>query len=58
MDISNFYLACTWALACFMLMMPIGYLSFRFIEAPFLRLRRRYTIEAEAVEPQQQGRGS
>jgi peptidoglycan/LPS O-acetylase OafA/YrhL len=42
MDISNFYLACLWAAACFLLMMPAGYLSFRFIEAPFLRLRKRY----------------
>jgi len=28
-------------------MLPIGYLSFRFIEAPFLKFRRRYTIAAE-----------
>jgi len=25
-------------------MMPIGYLSFRFIESPFLKLRRRYIV--------------
>ncbi|MBI5594100.1 MAG: acyltransferase [Deltaproteobacteria bacterium] len=45
MDISNFYLCCLCALICFMLMTPVGYISFRFIEAPFLKLRRRYTIE-------------
>jgi peptidoglycan/LPS O-acetylase OafA/YrhL len=43
MDISNFYLACFWSGIGFILMMPVGYLSFRFIEAPFLRLRKRYT---------------
>lgn len=45
MDISNFYLACLWSVICFLLIMtPIGYLSFRFIEAPFLRLRKRYAV--------------
>lgn len=42
MDISNFYLACLWSAICFSLMIPVGYLSFRFIEAPFLKLRRQY----------------
>ncbi|MEI8197221.1 MAG: acyltransferase [Phycisphaerae bacterium] len=42
MNISNFYLACLWAAVFLLLMMPVGYLSFRFIEAPFLKLRKRY----------------
>lgn len=42
MDISNFYLACLWSLVFFVLMTVPGYVSFRFIEAPFLRLRKRY----------------
>lgn len=42
MTISNFYVACAWSLVGFLLMMPIGYLSYRFVESPFLRLRRRY----------------
>lgn len=42
MDISNFYLACFWSLICFVLMMLPGYVSFRFIEAPFLKLRKNY----------------
>ncbi|HEY5742211.1 MAG TPA: acyltransferase [Terrimicrobiaceae bacterium] len=42
MDISNFYLACLWSMVFFLLMMLPGYVSFRFIEAPFLKLRRRY----------------
>jgi peptidoglycan/LPS O-acetylase OafA/YrhL len=44
MDISNFYLSCIWSLICFLLMMPISHLSFRYIEAPFLKLRRSYII--------------
>jgi peptidoglycan/LPS O-acetylase OafA/YrhL len=42
MNISNFYLACFWALVFFTLMVIPGYLSFRFIEAPFLKLRKPY----------------
>ncbi|WP_313412612.1 hypothetical protein [Rhodospirillum rubrum] len=42
MDISDFHLALPWAVVCFALMIPLGYLSFRFIEAPFLALRRSY----------------
>lgn len=44
MDISNFYVACLWAVFCFLLMVPVGYLSFHFIETPFLRMRKRYII--------------
>lgn len=51
MKLSNFYLACAWALVCFLPMMPMGYLSFRFIEAPFLAFRRRY-LRAPAPQPQ------
>lgn len=42
-DISNFHVALVWAFAVFLCMMPLGYLSFRYIEAPFLNLRVRYT---------------
>jgi peptidoglycan/LPS O-acetylase OafA/YrhL len=44
MDISNFYLACIWSVVFLLLMMPVGYLSFRFIEAPFLKFRKSYVI--------------
>jgi peptidoglycan/LPS O-acetylase OafA/YrhL len=44
MDISNFYLACLWSVVFLLLMLPVGYLSFRFIEAPFLKLRKRYFV--------------
>jgi peptidoglycan/LPS O-acetylase OafA/YrhL len=46
MDISNFYLCLAWATASFIAMLIPGYLSFRFIESPFLRLRRKYTKPA------------
>jgi peptidoglycan/LPS O-acetylase OafA/YrhL len=49
MDLSNFYLACAWALVFFLLMVIPGYLSYRFIEAPFLKLRKRYIVSASAV---------
>ena len=42
MSISNFYLACLWAVFFFVLMLLPGYVSFRFIEAPFLKLRKHY----------------
>lgn len=53
MDISNFYLACLWALVFFALMMLPGYVSFRFIEAPFLKLRKRYVKTSRASEDAQ-----
>jgi peptidoglycan/LPS O-acetylase OafA/YrhL len=49
-DISNFNLAVLASLVCFVLMMPLGYLSYRFIEAPFLRLRKKYTTPANPAD--------
>jgi peptidoglycan/LPS O-acetylase OafA/YrhL len=51
MPITNFYVACLWSLVFFLLMLPVGYLSFRFIEGPFLRLRKRYIVGAAAPRP-------
>jgi len=51
MDISNFYIALLWSLAFYIFMMPIGYLSFRFVEAPFLRLRTPYTKPIKDAKP-------
>jgi peptidoglycan/LPS O-acetylase OafA/YrhL len=45
MDISNFYLGLVWATLFFLIMLIPGYLSYRFIERPFLRLRRTYVRE-------------
>ncbi|WP_027055962.1 acyltransferase family protein [Mesorhizobium erdmanii] len=50
MSISNFYIACLWSLLCFLATIPIGYLSYTCIEAPFLRLRIRYA-EPAAADP-------
>lgn len=51
MDISNFYLACCWSAICFSLMIPLGYLSFRLVEAPFLKLRRQYVVVEYSPSP-------
>jgi peptidoglycan/LPS O-acetylase OafA/YrhL len=50
MDISNFYVALAWSFACFTLMIPIGIISFVYVEAPFLRLRRVYTKPIARVD--------
>jgi peptidoglycan/LPS O-acetylase OafA/YrhL len=50
MDLGNFYVALLWAAFCFLLMVPVGYLSFRFIESPFLKFRRRYVV-ADGSQP-------
>lgn len=44
MDISNFYLACLWSTIIFISLMPIGYLSYRYIESPFLKHRKKYIV--------------
>jgi len=43
-DLSNFYVAVLASVLCFACMIPVGYLSYRFIEEPFLRLRRSYLV--------------
>jgi peptidoglycan/LPS O-acetylase OafA/YrhL len=43
MNLSNIYLILAWSVPCFLMMTPIGYLSYRFIESPFLRFRTDYT---------------
>jgi peptidoglycan/LPS O-acetylase OafA/YrhL len=46
MDISNFYIACLWAVIIFISMLPIGYLTSSYIEAPLLKFRRRYIVSS------------
>ena len=48
MTTTNFYFACFWSAICFLMMIPIGYLSYTCIESPFLRLRVRYIKDASA----------
>lgn len=57
MKITNLYEACLWCVPCFLLMLPIGYLSFRYIESPFLKHRRRYVVASEPA-PTAAGGGS
>jgi peptidoglycan/LPS O-acetylase OafA/YrhL len=51
MDISNFYVAVCWSIVGFSLMVPIGYLSYRFVEGPFLGLRRSYINSQSSAMP-------
>lgn len=46
-DLSNIYIAILLAPVCFLLMVPIGYVSYRFIESPFLKLRTQYIVTEE-----------
>jgi len=41
-ELSNIYVAIFFSFLCFLLLIPVGYLSFRFIESPFLRFRKIY----------------
>ena len=47
-DLSNIYTAMLFSFLCFFVMVPFGYLSFRFIESPFLKFRTRYVIVDES----------
>lgn len=42
MSLSNFYVACLWSALCFALTIPFAQACYRWIEAPFLKLRRPY----------------
>lgn len=49
MAVDDYYVALAWSALGFALMLPVGWASFRFIERPFLRLRKRYTVVAPAA---------
>lgn len=46
--LGNFYVACLAAAVMFLPAAGLGWLTYRWIELPFLRLRRPYTVRAEA----------
>ena len=46
-NLSNIHVAMLLSVCCFSLMVPIGYISYTFIELPFLRFRTKYIIEDE-----------
>ncbi len=43
-NLSNIYLSLLFSLLGFFVMIPIGYISYRFIELPFLRFRTQYIL--------------
>lgn len=47
LDLSNRYVLLAMSLAGFLAMVPLAYLSYRFIEAPFLKYRVRYLRSGE-----------
>jgi peptidoglycan/LPS O-acetylase OafA/YrhL len=48
-DISNFYVAFPVSLLAFCMMIPVGFLSMKFIELPFLRYRKPYYKSRGAI---------
>ena len=46
-DLSNIYLALLFSPVCFLIMVPIGHLSYRCIELPFFKFRTRYIVPEE-----------
>lgn len=49
LSLSNFYVAFLVSLLAFASMIPLGYLSMRFIESPFLRMRQPYYVKREST---------
>jgi len=43
-DLSNIHLAMLFSVFCFLLMVPISFLSYKFIELPFLKFRTKYIV--------------
>lgn len=44
MKLTNLYVTAAWALLGYLLMIPVCWLSYRFIELPFLRFRTQYVV--------------
>ena len=52
MKLSNLYVASAWSLVFFLLMVPVAHLTYRFVESPFFKYRRRYVgTEQERLRP-------
>jgi peptidoglycan/LPS O-acetylase OafA/YrhL len=51
-DLSNIHMAILFSILCFLLMVPIGHFSYRFVESPFLKFRTRYIISDKHKVPQ------
>ncbi|MEP9348465.1 acyltransferase [Xanthobacter sp. KR7-225] len=50
MSIDNYPTAFLWSVVGFLLTCPIAYASYRFVETPFLRFRRPYTIKSNSIQ--------
>jgi rhamnosyltransferase len=50
LDLSNPYVLLVVAVPCFLSILPFSYLSYRFIESPIMRYRKRYFIEDVEME--------
>ena len=55
MAISNIYIAAAWTFVFFLLMLVPAWLSYTFIERPFLKLRRSYIKPQTAPTPERSG---
>jgi rhamnosyltransferase len=42
MELSNTYLVVLFSVLCFLFMVPVAFLSYRYVESPFLRFRTKY----------------
>lgn len=49
-ELSNIYVAMLFSVLSFLLMVPVGHLSYKYIESPFLKLRSRYIIDEESID--------
>lgn len=43
-DTENIYIVLLLSVPCFLLMVPIGYISYNFIESPFLKMKKKYIV--------------
>ena len=50
MSIDSYPTAFFWSIVGFLLTCPIAYASYRFVETPFLRFRRPYTIKSNSIQ--------
>ena len=48
-DLSNQYANILFSTLCFLIMIPIGYFSFKYIESPFLKFRTKYILPEEKI---------
>lgn len=49
-ELSNIHIAMLFSFLCFLVMVPIGHISYNLIEKPFLRFRTKYIVTNKYVE--------